>query len=599
MPQGFVTLEVLDNGGSQVTVPASSIQVVIGPSSAGTPNLPFATASQATLISQIGYGPLLEQAMLTIAGAGNGLPGGTVIVVKTTVNAVGGVWGAAGNALYEQAAVTVHSVANGPPAVLTVTAGHNLVNGAVVTITGATGDTVINGTWIATVLTSTTFSIPVTGSGSYSADSGSVQFTGLIFTTSAPSATSVVPTITLDDTNGAWDDFNIQFTYTGLVAGTVGTGPIPFTLSLDANRNTGPVQQLGAATSFVIPNTGITLNFTSTQVFQPGDYFTLSTFMPAWDTAGIESAFEALLASPFAASGWGGDTVILGPCTGANASTIDTYAEEILADNYQYTRVLVSVRDAKAPLAWGGPGESAATWSTEISTDYSEVGAKRIVASAGNYNMPSPTQAQAPVVPSITYRRNLGWALAARQISIPPQRSAGRVRDGSLQNIVINPSVDPTDGFVYWDERTQGGTLTAQRFSAATTRIPNLPGYYILVGPNLMSQAGSQFVILPQGNVIDVASAIFIQAAQQEINTDVLTNLVGGSLTALQASQIEAQILQPITINMVNTQEIQGAMVIVDTTNDVLETMNVNIACVVLARGYIETITATIALAAA
>jgi hypothetical protein len=588
--QGFLSLTVLDNqGAGLVTVPSSSVQLVVGPSSAGTPNTPFATRSQATIVQQIGYGPLLEAALFAINGGGNGLPGGTVIVCKTTINAKGALVGTT------IPAATVLSVANGPPAVLTTTAAHGLITGTIVVVAGATGDTAINGTWVITVISPTTFSIPVTGTGSYTASSGTATSTGVISTATG----TLVPTITLDSTNGSFDDYLCQLTWTS--AGTIGTAGAAFTLSLDANRNTGPIIQLGTATSYAIPNTGITLNFTSTQTVVAGDFIRFATTMPTWSDSGILAAFQAVQASPFANAGWGGGTLILGPAAGADASTIEGYLDNTLAAGYLFTRAMVATRDAKIPQAWGGVGETATAWSTAIMTDYSAVSAKRICACAGNYNMPSGSQAQGPAVPSVTYRRNLSWAIAARQVSIPPQRSAGRVRDASLQNIVINPAIDPTDGFVYWDERTQGGTLTAARFGAATTRIPNLPGYFVLVGPNLMSPSGSQFVILPQGRVIDEAASLFVQSAQEEINEDVLTNIADGSgtLTPLQISQIEADILEPITINMVNTGFIQGALVVVDPNNDVQTTMNLNVACVILARGYVETVTATIALAAA
>lgn len=59
----------------------------------------------------------------------------------------------------------VNSMAN--PTVVTTTVSHNLVTGDAVNITGSNSTPVINGNWIVTVLSSTTFSIPinVTGAG--------------------------------------------------------------------------------------------------------------------------------------------------------------------------------------------------------------------------------------------------------------------------------------------------------------------------------------------------------------------------------------------------------------------------------------------------
>ena len=69
MPQsGDVNITVLDNGGSQVTVPLSSVQAVIG--WASITNIPYsiiATASPTSLQSAAGYGTGVEAAGLTAA----------------------------------------------------------------------------------------------------------------------------------------------------------------------------------------------------------------------------------------------------------------------------------------------------------------------------------------------------------------------------------------------------------------------------------------------------------------------------------------------------------------------------------------------------
>ena len=68
MTLGYTTLTIEDNGGSVVTVPTQSVQLVIGMSSAGVAYTPFSTRSQATIESNLGYGPVLEAAMGTLGG---------------------------------------------------------------------------------------------------------------------------------------------------------------------------------------------------------------------------------------------------------------------------------------------------------------------------------------------------------------------------------------------------------------------------------------------------------------------------------------------------------------------------------------------------
>lgn len=62
---------------------------------------------------------------------------------------------------------TITNATNANPIVITTSAAHNLVTGDSVTISGVLGNTAANGTNVATVLTATTFSIPVAGNGAY------------------------------------------------------------------------------------------------------------------------------------------------------------------------------------------------------------------------------------------------------------------------------------------------------------------------------------------------------------------------------------------------------------------------------------------------
>jgi hypothetical protein len=478
MPTGDVQITIQDSGAGSVVVPQSSVQVVIGCSSAGTANQVVATRSLATLQSQFGYGPLPEAAALAA------LAGGTVLAVKAA----------------------------------TATAG--------------------------TVSTVTT-----TGGG-----------TSVVTVSGSPN-----------------DDYQVQMSV--LTGGTIGTSGITFKLSLDAGRNFGPVIALGTANSYAIPNTGLTLNFGAGTMLA-GQYSRFSATAPTWNTAGIQAALNALQASPYAVSGWG-SMHIVGVCSGANASTIDGYLST-LASGYVFTRALVGARDAAMPTAWGGSGETESAWANALSSDYSATSAKRICASAGHYNMPSAYPNPAAGTPR--YRRSLSWALAARQVRIPPQRHSGRVKDGPLSEIVVDPISDPTDGFIYHDERINP-SLDAARFHTARTRVGLTQAFYS-VNPNLMSPAGSDFSILPLGNVMDVACGIVHTVGQQQINSDVRLN-ANGTIFENDAIAIEVAILSALNAAMTSQGMISSATVSVDRTTNVQTTKAVAITVVIVSRGYI------------
>lgn len=397
--------------------------------------------------------------------------------------------------------------------------------------------------------------------------------------------TSVV-TVTLDGTVGAFDDYYIVMLI--VTGGTRGTSGWTMQISLDAGRTYGPVIKPGTATTYAIPNTGVTLAFAA-GTFVAADTFKTATVGPSYAVGSVQTALNVFAASQYAIAGIGsvhlvGSTISTAGTqqgiSGANASTIETYMDT-LATGFVFSRIIMSARDAAQPTAFGGAGETDAVWSAAIALDYSAVSAKRVCANGGYYNMPSAFTNAAAGTPR--YRRPLAWALAARQVQIPPQRHAGRVRDGALANIIVDPTNDPRDGFIYHDERTAPG-LDAARFSSARTRFGK-QGYFIC-NPNLMSPSGSDFTILPRGNVMDVACNIVHQSGEEEINDDVRLNL-SGTLYINDALTIQNQIGGALKDNMLATAEISGYSVVVDQTANVGSTSKVPINVTIFGRGYI------------
>jgi hypothetical protein len=69
------------------------------------------------------------------------------------------------SAIVRGAPVAISSSTNANPIVVTTAAVHGLSTGAVVEVSGHAVNTAANGSWTVTVLTTTTFSIPVVGNG--------------------------------------------------------------------------------------------------------------------------------------------------------------------------------------------------------------------------------------------------------------------------------------------------------------------------------------------------------------------------------------------------------------------------------------------------
>lgn len=383
-------------------------------------------------------------------------------------------------------------------------------------------------------------------------------------------------TVTLDGTTGAFDDYYVIAKV--VTGGTRGTAGVQFQVSLDAGRNYGPVINLGIATSYVIPNTGVTLNF-GAGTFVAGDLYEFSTTGPQTNTAGVQSCLNALLASAYALTGWG-SMHILGSWNGAQATTIETYLDTF-ATNYVFTRAMVSNRDTSPASKWGGSAETESAWMTQVQNDTQALSAKRIDMAAGHYNTPSAYANAAAGAPA--YRRPGQWSAAVRQTQIPPQRHQGRVRDGSLAQIVVNPSSDPSDGFVYHDERVNPG-LDASRFTSFCTR-KGRPGFFV-VNPNLMSPLGSDFTLLPLGNVMDVACDIVHTKGLDFVNADIRLN-ANGTIYENEARYIESQIQSALIIAMLSQSMISGATVVVNRSTNVSALKQVNFDVTINARGYI------------
>jgi hypothetical protein len=407
--------------------------------------------------------------------------------------------------------------------------------------------------------------------------------TATAVTATVTTSTSTI-TVTLDGTNGAWDTYYVMMKC--IASGTVGAAGMSVQISLDAGRTFGGTLFLGTANTLAIPNTGITLNFGAGRL-TAGDYWRFSTTAPAPNDAGISAAITALANSAYGVAGWG-SMHIVGTLSAATVTNIQAYLTTLTTTNFIFTRALTEARDAIAPVAWGGTGETESAWGTSLTTAFGSTSAKRVSVGAGYYNMPSTYPNSYAGTPS--YRRPLTWADAVRRVLVQPQRRGGRVKDGSLSNIVVNPASDPGDGFIYHDE-TNNPVFDAARFMSAKTW-PKKTGFFI-VHENLMAPNGSQFTDLVLGNVIDVASDIAYVEGVNEISDD-LTLTDTGTLAPTDALGLQNTIAGAIKTNMTDVAMISGATVAVSQTQNVLATSTIPITISILPRGYVDVITETI-----
>ena len=570
---GNISITVADNGASNVIVPASSVQAVFGCSSIGTAAQPIATRNLATLSSVYGVGPLVEAAALAI------LKGGTVIATKVAQNTAG-----AQNA--------VQFVGTGT---------------SVVTAVGNATDTyqfvfkVTNGGTIGVAGIQFQISLdagrnfgPIQSLGTQS-DWATTHPNAPTFNIATASA-ATPPVVTTTANHGYANNQVVVISgVTGNAAAngtfkiTV-TGNTTFTLQTLTGSN---VVGAGAGTGGTVnAGIGFGLHFAAGTLVT-GDTAKLQTTEPLWNTANVSTAFTALKNSAFAQTGWGSMHLVGGSTSGgvpgADCATIEGYLDTFAATNFLYTRLFMSARDASAPSAYGGSGETDSAWSTAILADYTSTSAIRCTVGAAYWNMPSAYPGA--MFGSPRMRRSVSWAAAAKQVTVPPQRHLGRVADGALSNIVVDTVNDPLDGWNYHDERINPGldyvyAGSGGRFMSTTTRV-GLPGVYI-TNPITMAPFGSQFTQMMFGNVMDVACSITRQVGQQQINSDIRLN-ANGTIFENDASTIERAISGALNANMTSVGMLSptGAVAKVDRTVNVALTNTVAIAVTLYGKGYI------------
>ncbi len=578
---GDINITLVDGSASVAQVPPQSVQAVIGCASSGTVGQVVPTRSLTTLVSTFTSGPLVEACGLTLQSTldNGGGSSAVVLAVRATTATPGAITGSA------EATTAISAVAIvGGVAVITYTAQTiPLITGDVVTIAAVGGAVEVNGTFKITVITTTTFSVPVPTITAYTSG-GTVQFTGSVQTGTGTGGMYFSGTPT--DEVYAMAKVAIGFT-----AGVSG-GSIAY--SLDAGRNFGSAVPIGAALTFALADaggldTGLTLHVVTGKTYVAGDYVRCHGSPPLPDSSGIAAALASLQAyAAMAGAAWGSIHVV-GVLTGANCTTLESGGStnlDGLATAATYTRAITACRDALVPTAWGGPGETEATWMAAIEVDFSTTSARRVASGAGYYNMPSAYPTRLFDVPS--YRRSSAWALAAREVVIPPQRHAGNVGDGALQQIVVNAASDPQDGFVYHNEYLNPGLDYilpggVGRFSALRTH-PGRQGFYVS-NPLLLAPFGSDFALLPRGLVMDVACTITHSALLQFVNADLQTK-TNGTLADKDANTIANAVRTAIQTNMSNVSMISGFSVSVDQTQNIQITKTIIVTIVILGRAY-------------
>jgi len=372
-------------------------------------------------------------------------------------------------------------------------------------------------------------------------------------------------------------------TYYGLVTvstgGTIGTAGIILNISLDANRTYTPVA-IGTASSYVIPNTGLTLNF-GAGTMVAGDTFKWYSTEPTRSDATVASAIQAL---------YGYQTeflniLVTGDTDSSDATSFAT-DQGALMNKKQWTAILTNARD----IVWGGQStETEAAWMASIEADFQNFVSDYVSVSAGNYNITSP-------ISQIQYRRPCSWVAAVRDAQQNLGQDISQVASGpNGPGGPMSPLVLPStpDGFIYHDEAVHPG-LDGARFLALQS-YQGFPGLYI-DNANMMAGPGSDFNWLQRDEVVFEFCRVVYQFFTLELSQAVPVDAKTGFILPAAAADLENRCNAQLTADLVGSSPpaVTAANVVITRTNNILATSQLIVTGNIIPLAYIKSVPITV-----
>jgi hypothetical protein len=305
--------------------------------------------------------------------------------------------------------------------------------------------------------------------------------------------TSTGTVATSDVTILPYDEWNVVLACTS--GGTVGTGPISYTYSLDGGVTTSAVQALGTATSITIPNTGVKVNLTSA-LWKTGETISFTTTPPYATTTDLTNTLEALRTTKLPWDGMLIDAI----ATSTIVSQLDTWlAARELEGVYRFAVVNVRRRNA---------GETEAQYLTALQSVLGSTTSDRVVVCADGADMVEFFQGVDIPRPTSLY---VASRAEAQDIAVEPAYVAlGPLDNCSIDDVRGNPK--------YHDEQIYPG-LDALRLTTLRS-FPRQTGVFIC-NTNLISSPTSDYQLLPHLRVMNRACEIAYQVLTTQLSKGV------------------------------------------------------------------------------
>jgi hypothetical protein len=337
---------------------------------------------------------------------------------------------------------------------------------------------------------------------------------------------------------------------------TLAAGTATFKYSLDAGRTFSPVLAVPVSGIYPIPNSGVTLTWTysSGTGFVVGDKWVATGTAPGYTTSALATTMTALLADPrtwFMAHAVG-RPVDLAAARSLFAALATHMATAAAA--YRYAFALMETPDGQTDSAL-----------LALTTGFGDLADSRVAVGGGYLDEISPISGRA-------YKRNVAYEAASWASAVSPSSDLGEVARGPLSGVTL----------LVRDEQATP-SLDAGRFTTARTIIGR-QGFYLTRG-RIMASAGSDYSLIQNRRVIDIAASTARDGALQFLNSKVATK-PNGTIAERAARAIEGYIKSKLDDALTNKGDAVACAVSIDRTVNIVSTGILKVRVRVQPYGY-------------
>jgi hypothetical protein len=380
--------------------------------------------------------------------------------------------------------------------------------------------------------------------------------------TNAGAVGAVTPTktgtATLAITGAAYDAYDLVVE---IVKGgsTLVAGAATFRYSLDGGQSFTAELSLPVSGTYAIPESNVSLAWTYTTgtAFVAGDKWAATSTAPDYSTTDLNTAMAAYLADP--------RTWFMVHAVGTAAS--------LSAGRSRFSTLATAMATAEAGYRYAfalmdAPQDTDANLIANT-TGFGDLASVRVGVGAGALNVISPVTGR-------TLKRSTAWEAAARASQVQPSQDLAAVEDGPLAGVAS----------LVRDERVTEG-LDAARFTTART-IVGRQGYYLTRG-RLLAPAGSDYALIQNRRVMDIASSVARDRALRFLNSKIPVN-ANGTIQDASAKAIEAYIEAGLRGELTQREDATDVSVAVDRTTNILSTGLLKVRVRVRPYGYASSI---------